>query len=170
MATSARTAGPAPAPPPPGGTLRCTCRSGATVWLTGPPGPRKAALARAVRDELRGRGRRVEVLYGDEPPHPPLAGPAPHTADADRLRIGLAAETLARNDVTVLALAPGPHPHDADPVRARHHAADVPYLEVQVGRGTARTAGSAAHVDVTGQDTPAAAAALLHLMTERGLV
>src|SRR5438445_8190908 len=39
---------------------------GQVVWLTGPPAAGKTTLARLLERELRARGRRVEVLDGDE--------------------------------------------------------------------------------------------------------
>ncbi|MER5882908.1 adenylyl-sulfate kinase, partial [Streptomyces sp. NPDC001941] len=40
--------------------------SGATVWLTGLPSAGKTTIAYALAERLRGEGRRVEVLDGDE--------------------------------------------------------------------------------------------------------
>ncbi|WP_431683275.1 adenylyl-sulfate kinase [Kitasatospora sp. KL5] len=157
------TAGALPAPG--GEEPRCTCRPGATVWLTGRPGPGKTALARAVRDELHRSGRRAEVLYGDEPQADRVLGTAPAPTAADGRQLGLAAETLARNGITVLALVDGPGADTAGPaVRARHRAAGVPYLAVEVGPA----GGPGDRIDVAGQDPAAAAASLLRLMNGRG--
>ena len=40
--------------------------TGATVWLTGLPSAGKTTIATALAERLRGRGRRTEVLDGDE--------------------------------------------------------------------------------------------------------
>jgi adenylylsulfate kinase len=41
-------------------------RGGFTLWMTGLPGAGKSTLARVLKSELEERGRRVEILDGDE--------------------------------------------------------------------------------------------------------
>nr|AGZ94401.1 adenylylsulfate kinase [Streptomyces sp. 31A4] len=74
----------------------CTCRPGATLWLTGPAHPAVAAdLASLLRTRYH---RRAEVL------HLPASGTHGETAEAAVRRIGMIAEILARNGILALVV------------------------------------------------------------------
>ena len=107
---------------------------GATVWLTGLPSAGKTTIAHAVADRLRGEGRRVEVLDGDEFRRTLSSGLGFSRADrhTNVQRIGLVAEVLARNGVLVLVPAIAPYADSRRAVRERHEASQTPYLEVHV--------------------------------------
>ncbi|WP_137992774.1 adenylyl-sulfate kinase [Streptomyces vilmorinianum] len=112
----------------------CTCRPGATVWLTGLPSSGKTTIAHAVAASLRAEGRRVEVLDGDEIRGTLSAGLGFSREDrhTNVQRIGMMAEVLARNGVTVLVPVIAPYAAGREAVRARHRASGTPYLEVHV--------------------------------------
>lgn len=110
------------------------CECGATVWLTGLPSSGKTTIAHAVADRLRGDGRRVEVLDGDELRRTLSLGLGFSREDrhTNVQRIGLVAEILARNGVLVLVPVIAPYADSRRSVRERHEAAHTPYLEVHV--------------------------------------
>ncbi|MGK5499994.1 adenylyl-sulfate kinase [Streptomyces sp. URMC 125] len=112
----------------------CTCRPGATVWLTGLPSAGKTTIARALADRLRAEGHRVEVLDGDEIREFLSAGLGFSRQDrhANVQRIGLVAEVLARNGVKALVPVIAPYADSREAVRTRHRASGTPYLEVHV--------------------------------------
>ena len=108
--------------------------TGATVWLTGLPSAGKSTLARAVAQRLRGAGRRVEVLDGDEIRAFLSAGLGFGRADrhTNVQRIGFVAELLARNGVTALVPVIAPYADSREAVRGRHEANGTAYVEVHV--------------------------------------
>ncbi|MET9291469.1 adenylyl-sulfate kinase [Streptomyces sp. NPDC003077] len=108
--------------------------TGATVWLTGLPSAGKTTIAYALAERLRGEGRRVEVLDGDEIREFLTAGLGFSREDrhTNVQRIGFVAELLASNGVTVLVPVIAPYADSRDAVRKRHQEADTPYLEVHV--------------------------------------
>jgi len=112
----------------------CTCRPGATVWLTGLPSAGKTTLANALADRLRADGRRVEVLDGDEIREFLSAGLGFSREDrhTNVQRIGLVAEVLARNGVTAVVPVIAPFADSREAVRERHATSATPYLEVHV--------------------------------------
>ncbi|MEU0159787.1 adenylyl-sulfate kinase, partial [Streptomyces sp. NPDC006261] len=112
----------------------CTCRPGATVWLTGLPSAGKTTLAYALATRLRADGRRVEVLDGDEIREFLSAGLGFSREDrhTNVQRIGLVAEVLARNGVTALVPVIAPFADSREAVRKRHANSATPYLEVHV--------------------------------------
>ncbi|MEU8887457.1 adenylyl-sulfate kinase [Streptomyces sp. NPDC048442] len=112
----------------------CTCRPGATVWLTGLPSAGKTTLAHELATRLRGEGRRVEVLDGDEIRSFLSAGLGFSREDrhTNVQRIGLVAEVLARNGITTLVPVIAPYADSREAVRKRHLGSDTPYLEVHV--------------------------------------
>ncbi|QBJ93014.1 adenylyl-sulfate kinase [Streptomyces seoulensis] len=112
----------------------CACWPGATVWLTGLPSAGKTTIAHELAERLRGAGRRVEVLDGDEIRSFLSAGLGFSRADRDTnvQRIGLVAETLARNGIVALVPVIAPYADSRERVRARHRRSDTAYLEVHV--------------------------------------
>ncbi|MBE4740349.1 MULTISPECIES: adenylyl-sulfate kinase [Streptomyces] len=112
----------------------CTCRPGATIWLTGLPSAGKTTIARELARLLRADSRRVEVLDGDEIRRFLSAGLGFSRADRDTnvQRIGLVAEVLARNGVVALVPVIAPYAESRDAVRRRHRAGGTPYVEVHV--------------------------------------
>ncbi|MEU3411937.1 MULTISPECIES: adenylyl-sulfate kinase [unclassified Streptomyces] len=112
----------------------CTCHPGATVWLTGLPSAGKTTIARAAAGRLKSRGRRVEVLDGDEIRRFLSAGLGFSKEDRDTnvRRVGLVAEVLARNGVLVLVPVIAPYAEGREAVRRRHEASGTAYVEVHV--------------------------------------
>jgi adenylylsulfate kinase len=104
---------------------------GFTLWFTGLSGAGKSTLARAVRDELAARGRRVEVLDGDEIRTNLSKGLGFSKEDRDTniRRIGYVARLLSRNGVAVIAAAISPYREVRDEVRRTHEA---PFVEAFV--------------------------------------
>ncbi|WP_330172563.1 adenylyl-sulfate kinase [Streptomyces sp. NBC_01498] len=115
-------------------SIPCTCRPGATVWLTGLPSSGKTTLADELAETLRGRGRRVEVLDGDEIRRFLSAGLgfSREERDINVRRIGMVAEVLARNGVLTLVPVIAPYADSREAVRRRHRDSGTPYVEVHV--------------------------------------
>lgn len=109
-------------------------RAGATVWFTGLPSAGKSTIARALADELRADGRRVQVLDGDEVrPHLSAGlGFSREDRNLNVLRVGWVARLLASHGVIVLVPVIAPYAAARDAVRADHAAAGVRYAEVFV--------------------------------------
>jgi adenylyl-sulfate kinase len=109
---------------------RCVGR-GFTLWFTGLSGAGKSTLAAAMRDVLRARGRRVEVLDGDEVRQNLSKGLGFSKEDRDTniRRIGYVAHLLSRNGVVAIAAAISPYAAVRDEVRAQH---DGSFVEVYV--------------------------------------
>jgi len=107
---------------------------GATVWFTGLSGSGKSTVAVEVERQLVAAGRAAYVLDGDNLRHG-LNADLGFTA-ADRTenirRVGEVARLFA--DAGVVAVVPviSPYRADRDRVRAIHHEASVPFLEVWV--------------------------------------
>ncbi|THC49295.1 adenylyl-sulfate kinase [Streptomyces sp. A1499] len=108
--------------------------TGATVWLTGLPSAGKTTIAHELAGLLRARGRRVEVLDGDEIREFLSAGLGFSRADrhTNVQRIGFVAELLARNGVLALVPVIAPFADSREAVRKRHQIHGTPYLEVHV--------------------------------------
>ncbi|MET9152491.1 adenylyl-sulfate kinase [Streptomyces griseoflavus] len=108
--------------------------TGATVWLTGLPSAGKTTIAHELAARLGERGRRVEVLDGDEIREFLSAGLGFGREDrhTNVQRIGFVAELLARNGVTVLVPVIAPYADSREAVRKRHAAGGTPYVEVHV--------------------------------------
>lgn len=116
------------------GTEFCTCWPGSTVWLTGLPSAGKSTIARMAADRLRRTERRVEVLDGDEIRAAlwPDTGFTRKDREAHVRRVGLMAEVLARNGVTVLVPVIAPYRDSRAEVREHHRLSGTAYLEVHV--------------------------------------
>src|SRR5438105_12893488 len=93
---------------------------GFTIWFTGLSGAGKSTLANLLADRLRGMGRRVELLDGDEVRENLSAGLGFSKADRDTniRRIGWVAALLARNGVVAVTAAISPYRSVRDEVRA----------------------------------------------------
>jgi adenylylsulfate kinase len=107
---------------------------GATVWLTGLPSAGKSTIARALGEQLRAAGHRVEILDGDEIRTELTAdlGFSREDRIANVRRIGFVAAVLARNGVLALVPVIAPYAVARDGVRAKHAADGSVYLEVHV--------------------------------------
>lgn len=95
---------------------------GFTLWFTGLSGAGKSTLANAVAHELRARGRRVEILDGDEVRTNLSKGLGFSKEDRDTniRRIGYVCRLLARNGVVAVSAAISPYRSVRDEVRAAH--------------------------------------------------
>jgi adenylyl-sulfate kinase len=92
---------------------------GCCVWFTGLSGAGKSTIAEIVIDELRARGRRVELLDGDEVREHLSKGLTFSKEDRDTniRRIGYVASLLARNGVIAVTAAISPYRSVRDEVR-----------------------------------------------------
>jgi UDP-N-acetylglucosamine 2-epimerase len=93
---------------------------GFVVWFTGLPSAGKSTLARGLEKQLAGRGRRVEVLDGDEVRLRLTKGLGFTRADRDEniRRIAYVAGLLARNGVVAITAAISPYREVREEVRA----------------------------------------------------
>jgi ATP sulfurylase/adenylyl-sulfate kinase len=94
--------------------------SGFVVWLTGLSGAGKSTIAQRLATELTARGRRPEVLDGDEVRTNLSAGLGFSKEDRDTniRRIGYVARLLARNSTPVITAAISPYRNVRDELRA----------------------------------------------------
>lgn len=94
---------------------------GVTVWFTGLSGAGKTTLARAIYDELKRRGHRVEILDGDVVRQYLTKGLGFSKEDRDEniRRIGFVAHLLTRNGVIVLVSAISPYRATREEVRRK---------------------------------------------------
>jgi adenylylsulfate kinase len=92
---------------------------GCCLWFTGLSGAGKSTIAGVVVDALRERGRRVELLDGDEVREHLSKGLGFSKADRDQniRRIGWVAAVLARNGVVSVTAAISPYRSVRDEVR-----------------------------------------------------
>ncbi|HEY5171226.1 MAG TPA: adenylyl-sulfate kinase [Acidimicrobiia bacterium] len=92
---------------------------GCCLWFTGLSGAGKSTIANIVVDELRARGRKVELLDGDEVREHLSKGLGFSKADRDTniRRIGWVASVLARNGVVSVTAAISPYRALRDEVR-----------------------------------------------------
>jgi adenylylsulfate kinase len=99
---------PSPAPKS-SGTMSKESR-GFVVWFTGLSGAGKSTLAEALAPELRGLGKRVEVLDGDivRTHFSRGLGFSREDRDANIARVAFVAHLLARNGIVVLVAAISP--------------------------------------------------------------
>lgn len=82
-----------------------------TIWFTGLSGSGKSTLSARVADELRRRGRRVEVMDGDEVRTHLSKGLGFNKEDRDVnvRRIGFVCKLLTRNGVWAISAAISPY-------------------------------------------------------------
>lgn len=95
---------------------------GFTLWFTGLSGAGKSTLANLAAEELRRRGRRVEILDGDEVRTNLSKGLGFSKEDRDTniRRIGYVCNLLARNGVIAISAAISPYREIRDEVRRSH--------------------------------------------------
>jgi adenylylsulfate kinase len=105
--------------------------SGYTIWFTGLSGAGKSTLAAGIAAVLRDRGRRVEILDGEEVRRSLSAGLGFSKADRDTnvRRIGFIARLLSRNGIVAIAAAISPYRATRDELRV---AQEAPFIEVFV--------------------------------------
>ncbi len=104
-----------------------TVHQGFTLWFTGLSGAGKSTLAEAVRDVIRARGGRVEILDGDEVRTNLSKGLGFSKEDRDTniRRIGYVARLLSRNGVVAITAAISPYRDVRAEVRHAHEATFV---------------------------------------------
>lgn len=92
---------------------------GFTVWFTGLSGAGKSTVANLLADRLRGMGRRVELLDGDEVRKNLSSGLGFSKADRDAniRRIAYVAKLLSRNGVIAITAAISPYREIRDEAR-----------------------------------------------------
>jgi adenylylsulfate kinase len=107
-----------------------TTLRGFVVWLTGISGAGKSTISGVLAEELRGRGRRVEVLDGDIVRTHLSKGLGFSREDRDEniARIAFVSHLLARNGVAVIVAAISPFKHARE--EARRTIGD--FIEVHV--------------------------------------
>ena len=96
-------------------------QKGFTVWLTGLSGAGKSTIARQLAWELEQRGRRVEVLDGDEVRTHLSKGLGFSREDRDTniARIAFVASLLIRHGAVVITAAISPYAQAREDARAR---------------------------------------------------
>ena len=107
---------------------------GAIYWFTGLSGSGKSTLASGLAAGLRARGRRVEVLDGDEV-RTNLSkglGFSKEDRDINIRRIGYVARLLSRNGVAVITAAISPYAAVRDEVRAGLADEPADFVEIHV--------------------------------------
>jgi len=95
---------------------------GFILWFTGLSGAGKSTLSGLVAEELRQRGKKVEILDGDEVRENLSKGLGFSKEDRDTniKRIGFVAKLLARNGVVAITAAISPYRETRDYVRSTY--------------------------------------------------
>lgn len=107
---------------------------GFVLWLTGLSGSGKSTLTEALAPALRERGRKIEVLDGDEVRTNLSKGLTFSKEDRDTniLRIGFVANLLARNGVGVITAAISPYRDTRDANRRLVERDGAAFIETHV--------------------------------------
>jgi adenylylsulfate kinase len=102
---------------------------GFVVWIEGLPAAGKTSLARGLAERLRGLGRRVEILDGDEVRQmfSPELGYSRKDREVHARRVSYVARMLARNDVAVLVAMITPYETSRQAARS---GVGCPFFEV----------------------------------------
>jgi adenylyl-sulfate kinase len=92
---------------------------GLTIWFTGLSGAGKSTVANILADRLKGMGRRVELLDGDEIRKNLSSGLgfSKEDRDANIRRIAFVAKLLSRNGVIAISAAISPYREIRDEAR-----------------------------------------------------
>lgn len=104
---------------------------GFTVWITGLPGSGKSELGQALAEQLRARGRAVEVIDSGALRGTPLASSLGFSRSErvqNNRRHGFAAKLLSKNGVVAIVSAVSPYRETRDALRAELGA----FVEVHV--------------------------------------
>jgi adenylyl-sulfate kinase len=96
-------------------------KRGFTLWFTGLSGAGKSTLSRALSEVIRSRGRKVEILDGDEVRENLSKGLGFSREDRDTniRRIGYVCHLLSRNGVVAISAAISPFREVRDENRRR---------------------------------------------------
>lgn len=137
---------------------------GFVAWIEGIPCAGKTTLSRAVAEQLRAAGRKVEILDGDEVRHmfSPELGFSRKDREFHARRVSYVARMLARNGVAVLVAMITPYETSRQAARATvGERFDEIWLRCPVeicrrrdSKGLYRTSVPGGSVKVTGVDDP----------------
>ncbi|MGK7874717.1 MAG: adenylyl-sulfate kinase [Xenococcaceae cyanobacterium] len=138
-------------------------QSGVTIWFTGLSGAGKTTISKAVAEELRSEGYKVEVLDGDIVRQNLTKGLGFSKEDRDEniRRIGFVSHLLTRNGVIVLVSAISPYREIREEVRQKignfvevHVNAPLAVCEERDVKGLYRRARAGEIKGFTGIDDP----------------
>ena len=138
-------------------------QTGVTVWFTGLSGAGKTTISRAVEQELKLHGYKVEILDGDVVRQNLTKGLGFSKEDRDEniRRVGFVANLLTRNQVIVLVSAISPYQEMREEVRQRignfvevYVNAPLAVCEERDVKGLYRKARSGEIKNFTGIDDP----------------
>mgnify|MGYP000474582671 CR=1 FL=1 len=107
---------------------------GFVIWLTGLPGSGKTTIARKLEKYFKEKGKRVEVLDGDEVRRwlSPEAGFSREDRERHLRRVGYVSKLLARNGVIVIASFVSPYRSIREEIRRILEKEGLQFIEVYV--------------------------------------